>query len=356
MKNVFGNQYFALEALEEIPENLSQIYTKALSILKVPFTHNIIKVEKNYQSVTLAFYPHLDDNPHPYLKESIKIFITEDRSTVKKESLENPVILHRIETMLHSKNNRIYELEEITAQEEELGFYGEEHKLYIGRRSYWNELCRKHDLITSLSPEDNLTIKPEIVQLDLFGNPIQMVQRQKTAMSIKTASVPTREAFSQNFLTETVFDWGCGKGRDTNFLSANGLKVISYDKFLKPSPKPNEIDFSEIKSIICNYVLNVIENPIERIELVEEIVHRANHNTIVLFSARSKSEIDNFAKKSKWRKYNDGYFTSTNTFQKGFTAEELKLMVNDYGTIVKEIETKSYAYIILKVLKHETFN
>jgi hypothetical protein len=353
MKTVFGNQYFALEAIDEVPDNIREIYETALKILKVPFLHNLVKVEKDFQSVTLSYYPHLDENPHPYLKESLKIFINEGRFSTKKETLENPVILHRLETMLHSKNPRISELEEITVNEEELGFYGESHKLYLARRTYWNNLCREYNLLISMSPEDNLTNSTKATQLDLFGNTVQLVQRQKTAMSIKTASAPTREAFSLGYLKEVIFDWGCGKERDTNFLKENGLNVISYDKFLKPFPNPNDVDFTEINSIICNYVINVIENPTERLELIEDIFSKAINGSTVLISARSKSEIEEFAKKSKWRKYEDGYLTSTKTFQKGFALEELKTIIFKYGQILKAIETKSYVYIIIKVEKNE---
>lgn len=348
MKNVYGNIYFALEALEEIPLELKNIYQEAKKKLSSPFQHNLVKIEKDRKSVTLLNYPHLDTHAHPYLKCSLKISLDKlVKVKLKNESKDNPVILHRIELMLSGTNPRIKDLAKLTEHEEKHSLYDSEHIKFIGRRKYWNKICRELNLTNSVSPEDNLLAQ----QLDLFGQVHSPIKRAKTAMSTKTPSAPTKILFEKNIIKNKVLDWGCGKGRDSKFLVENGFDVLSYDKYHKPTPDPHSIDFSEINTILLNYVLNVIENQNERTDLLKEIYSYANNKCLVLISVRSKKEIETFAKKSNWKNFNDGYITTRNTFQKGFTQDELSKLIENLIEIIEIIDNRSYIYCIGKIKK-----
>ncbi len=347
MKIVFGNMYFSVFALEEISEEIKTLYLEALDRLNINFEHNLVKVEKGMESITLLYYPHLHSHAHPYLSKSLKIFLKEDRiGSIIKESTDNPVILHRIELMLHSKDKRIPKLKILTSKEEEHELYSSEHIKFIGRRKYWNKLCRDVGIYESVSPEDNLLTK----QLDLFGNAEILIKRGATAMSTHKPSAPTQVLFKSGLITDNIFDWGCGKGRDTRFLQSKNYNVESYDKYNKPFPTPSQIDFSKVRTVLLNYVLNVIEDKQERLDLLSEISQRCLPGTLLLVSVRSKKEITEFANKSRWKHYNDGYITSRNTFQKGFDTNELKALLDPIVEHDKLENCGSYIYCYGKIL------
>ena len=151
------------------------------------------------------------------------------------------------------------------------------------------------------------------------------IQRQKTAIARSNVSVPTKWAFEQGIIADgsSVFDWGCGKGADVKWLREQGCTVVGYDPYHAPMFNPDTLPFKNFDVIICNYVLNVIECPQERIDLIQKIVHSAGKDCKIMFSARPDKQINKEGKKNGWKVYSDGFITSHNTFQKGYNLEEL---------------------------------
>jgi len=157
------------------------------------------------------------------------------------------------------------------------------------------------------------------------------IQRHKTAISRAKVSVPTKWAFLQGIVKSgsRVYDWGCGKGKDSEWLKEQGCIVTSYDPFYAPENDPDSVDFSKIDVVICNYVLNVIECPQSRIDLVESIAKSIGNNNIQLvISARPENQINKEAIKNGWKEYSDGFITSRDTFQKGYSLEGLNDLVS----------------------------
>lgn len=349
MKIVFGNVYFALESIDEIPDDIREVYERALRRLPFTFRHNVVKVSKDRQFVTLLYYPHLDTHAHPYLAESVLVPLNENLSIKRKiETRTNPVILHRVELLLSSSNPRRKYLEKLTKREEELGLFAPEHRPYIGRRRYWNNLCRAVGLEESIAPGE----EPGPTQLELFdiASKIQ-VRRERTAKSGHKPSFPTRWAFQKGYIQPVVFDWGCGRGRDTIWLESQGIETIGYDPFYKPEPSPHSVDFGRVKTVLLNYVLNVIEDCEERIELLKLIQKLVSDSTIVLVSARSEKEIRAKAVSSQWRRYADGYITSRSTFQKGFSLRELVSLCSSIGEVIESLEFSGGVACVVSVTK-----
>lgn len=151
MKVVFGNYYFASEALEDIPKNLFEIYEQNKIGLPQYFSFNMIKITKHFDKITFSFYPHLNSHAHPFISESITV----DTKTSLLKNIRyntNPFILHRLENILSKSNLRNATLEKLTKKEEQFGFYSKEHIQLIGRKDYWNCLCLMHNLTESLCP------------------------------------------------------------------------------------------------------------------------------------------------------------------------------------------------------------
>lgn len=140
------------------------------------------------------------------------------------------------------------------------------------------------------------------------------VARHRTAMTRAALSRPVALAIGDGVLSpsQSVFDYGCGRGDDLRNLSALGYRIDGWD----PSHRP--------KSAICpadvvnlGYVINVIEDRVER----RETLHRAwtVAQQLLIVSSRLVWEASDL----EGRPHADGLMTRTGTFQKFFEQAEL---------------------------------
>src|SRR5437016_1127910 len=87
------------------------------------------------------------------------------------------------------------------------------------------------------------------------------ILRHRTALHRTDLSRPARCALRDGLITPatTVFDYGCGHGRDVEFLQAQGIACAGWDPVFCPSHTVHEADVVQL-----GYVINVIEDPCER--------------------------------------------------------------------------------------------
>ena len=81
------------------------------------------------------------------------------------------------------------------------------------------------------------------------GNP----NSHLTAKERDRVSYPTRWLFNQGLIKGEVLDYGCGFGKDVEFLNSKNHNCSGYDPFYAPEYPEKKFD-----TIICNYVLNVL--------------------------------------------------------------------------------------------------
>ena len=177
------------------------------------------------------------------------------------------------------------------------------------------------------------------------------IKREATAISRTNISVPTRMAIEKKFVKSVVYDWGCGKGKDTQLLNDMGIPTIGYDPHYFPGTSPDKIDFSDINTILLNYVLNVIETRQERFEVLEQIHSFAQENTNVVIAVRSKKDVDREALKNNWIEYGDGFITKKQTFQKGYTNDELARVCSFMGATHGVYPISSGIVCVVKIIK-----
>ncbi|MFD7077146.1 DNA phosphorothioation-associated putative methyltransferase [Nocardioides sp. NPDC059952] len=142
----------------------------------------------------------------------------------------------------------------------------------------------------------------------------QTVARHKTALSRTALSRPMATALSDGLLDPTcsVFDYGCGKGDDIRHLRSSGYEVGGWD----PTHRPNA-HRTPAKVVNLGYVLNVIERPNERADVLRAAWALAEDLLIV--SARMNWD----ARDLVGRPMGDGLVTRTGTFQKFYDQNEL---------------------------------
>ena len=144
------------------------------------------------------------------------------------------------------------------------------------------------------------------------------IPRYKTAISRNKVSKPVRLALLNNLINKatTVFDYGCGRGKDVEYLNQLDIKSFGYDPYYFPK---NDIITSDV--VMLNYVINVIENLEERINVIRDSLIISK--SILLISVRLKKELPKV-----FTPFNDGIITRKGTFQKFFDQTELEDWLN----------------------------
>ena len=140
------------------------------------------------------------------------------------------------------------------------------------------------------------------------------VARHKTAMSRAALSRPMATAVRDEILkpTNSVFDYGCGRGDDIRHLSALGFTVAGWDPTHRPNAERRKADIVNL-----GYVVNVIERPDERAATLRQAWDLARD--VLVVSSRLTWEARNL----EGRPLGDGLLTSKGTFQKLYDQSEL---------------------------------
>ena len=141
-----------------------------------------------------------------------------------------------------------------------------------------------------------------------------MVERHRTAISRGQLSVPLQAAARHGFLdgTQTVFDYGCGRGNDLAILTVAGISATGWDPHFRP-----DAELSPADVVNLGYVVNVIEHPAERVEALQRAFELARQCLVVSVLTPGQEAA---AGSKPW---GDGMLTSRGTFQKHFTQSEI---------------------------------
>lgn len=82
----------------------------------------------------------------------------------------------------------------------------------------------------------------------------------KTAIKRKAPSLPMRHLSGKNLLVGRMLDYGSGRGYD-----AEHFKMVKFDPHFAPE-RPS----GKFNTIVCNYVLNVVDIPTQR-QILDDI-------------------------------------------------------------------------------------
>jgi DNA phosphorothioation-associated putative methyltransferase len=142
------------------------------------------------------------------------------------------------------------------------------------------------------------------------------VGRHRTAMRRVRCSRPVGLAHAEGLIEpgRTFFDYGCGHGGDVRFLAAHGIQASGWDPHFAPDVQVTPADVVNL-----GYVLNVIENPKERLETLEKAYAAANY--VLIVSVRVDNTLEDAVE------FGDGVVTGKGTFQKIFTQDEFKTYI-----------------------------
>lgn len=295
----------------ELPETLRTVTDRLRKRLSLGSEFNIIKFSTVDLRCSFLSYPDFFDDPHPVLTESVSI----DLATAKARRIiyrdrSNPPILHRKEAFLPDSHPEAERFRRLTDQEEGAGLY--EKTATIGFKLNWERLLaekglgyRGHELISVEPAGDGPLAATEADR---------RIDRHRTALSRADLSKPVKCLLDHGLIrqTETFFDYGCGLGDDVAGLSVLGYAASGWDPHFAP-----DADKSLADVVNLGFVLNVIEDPAERVEvLVDAWEH--TRKLLIVSTLITGRESYSYAEA-----YADGLVTVRNTFQKHFEPTEL---------------------------------
>ena len=143
----------------------------------------------------------------------------------------------------------------------------------------------------------------------------EAIPRHRTAIKRRDLSLPVKCALRDGLVSpsSTLFDYGCGRGRDIELLRSQGFDASGWD----PSFFPNE-SHQEADVVNLGYVINVIENSDERAATLRKAWELCRQLLVVsaqvLVQGRGQAQVE----------FGDGILTGRGTFQKFFGQVELK--------------------------------
>jgi DNA phosphorothioation-associated putative methyltransferase len=149
------------------------------------------------------------------------------------------------------------------------------------------------------------------------------VARHRAAMTRVELSRPVRLAIESGIITSetTIFDYGCGLGGDVSRLQAAGYNCTGWDPYYYP-----DIEWRSADIINLSYIINVIEDPIERDRALIQ-AWELTGKVLIVAAQILVNELRGMLA------YGDGILTKRNTFQKYYQQAELKEYIDRILTV-----------------------
>jgi DNA phosphorothioation-associated putative methyltransferase len=166
------------------------------------------------------------------------------------------------------------------------------------------------------------------------AEPPAAILRHKTAIRRFQPSRPISVACEHGLISPdtTVFDYGCGRGDDVQLLSESGIMASGWDPhFCSENP------IREADVVNLGYVLNVIEDPRERSDVLLRALNLARRALIVAV------RVDNGPQSGE--SFNDGLITTRSGFQKLFKQSEFRSYLENVTGLPPAMAALGIAYL-----------
>ena len=307
---------YRVDGMADCGQELNDLLARLVVGYGVGPEFNVIKFRTDELKVSFLSYPGFFDEPHPVLRHAITI----DLATGKARHTDyagnlNPPILHRKESFLPAGHPQRREFEALTRAEEEAGLY--ENTATIGFKLNWERLlaAKGFNIVGH-----QLVCGSAVTEEGGTSHQSPEVQRHKTALTRYELSKPVKSLLEYGLLQvgTTFFDYGCGQGADVNGLQALGHETDGWDPVFRPEVAKREADVVNL-----GYVVNVIEDPAERLEALVDAFRHTRRLLVVSAMIQQTMEIE------PANRLHDGVLTQRNTFQKYFEQQELQQYIED---------------------------
>jgi DNA phosphorothioation-associated putative methyltransferase len=276
---------------------------------------NVAKINIRSQRISWLEYLDFERDPFPALVTSWSAANGGEASLTRRSYSEslNPPVLHRKELLVGSAHPDFDRWSQVTTAAEQIGLFDDAGA--IGFQINWRRAIAAagYALIDDqFVPVGNATADSGGGD-DEANGPHDGVRRHLTALARTSLSAPVQQLLRHGLLTaeRTFFDYGCGRGGDVSSLMGAGFNAAGWDPHYAP-------DHAKVSADVVNlgFVINVIEDPAERVE----VLHRAFGLTNGVLAV----SVMLYGQDTNGRPYGDGVITTRGTFQKYFSQAELK--------------------------------
>ena len=314
-KRVGGARYYHTTAIPwSGPKNQEAIEAATRIARLRSDAFNVVKIEgEPPRRVSLLAYEDFDSSAFPTLLDSWTVDLSEPRCAHRTyRTSANPPILHRKELLLGPDNPRRESFAALTKELERRNLFEKANS--IGFRRQWEKRLADAGIVVEGHTVQETNDTKEQSESNGTG-----VKRHRTAMARSALSAPMQALARHGFLDGdlSVFDYGCGRGDDMAVLSSAGIMVSGWDPHYAPGTRLEEADIVNL-----GFVLNVIEEPSERIEAIQAAFGLARRVLAVAVMLVGKADT------STLRPFRDGFVTAHNTFQKYFAQHEARSLVS----------------------------
>ena len=315
-KRVGGARYFHESAVQWTSLSSRKAMEKAMRIARVnPRAFNVVKFDgEPPERVSLLAYEDFEASAFPTLLDSWTIDFNRQRCVHRSyRTSRNPPILHRKELLLALDDPRRETFAQLTEQLERRDLFEKANS--IGFRREWEKRLANAGIVIE---DHKIKVRDKETAQRQYEKRSSVVDRHRTAIVRSGLSAPMQALARHGFFDKgaSVFDYGCGRGDDMAVLSRAGICVSGWDPHYAPGTKLEESDVVNL-----GFVLNVIEEPSERIEAIQAAYRLARRVLAIAVMLTGKADT------STLRPFRDGFVTAHNTFQKYFSQHEALVLI-----------------------------
>ncbi|VWX37420.1 Peptidase M15A [Limnobacter sp. 130] len=314
MKLVAGNIYVHKDQLDGLDPMVKEAVREALQL--TPITDwsdfDLVRYTDKLDEFSFLSYSSFLEDAFPRLLKSHKVQLSKRSVSFRDyRDSSNPPILHRKELFSVFDSELLEKWSALTLALEEVGAFDE--PLKIGFQNQWVKTLHAkgfyvdgHHLLP-LANQDSL-----VDRITLIESNGSMVQRHLTALTRYALSAPVQQLIRCGLLMKesSFFDYGCGRGDDLRALLDNGYQAGGWDPHFA-----NEQVIYEADVVNLGFVLNVIEDPLERSLALKKALKLAQKVLSVGVMVANENNVSGTP-------YADGVLTSRQTFQKYFSQQE----------------------------------
>lgn len=314
-KRVLDDLYLHIEGINRRldPEQCAKVMPVIQQLRSITLVApNVLKLNLRTGRYSLLAYPEFETSAFPELRASWTMSDTGALAYRTYEDSLNPPILHRKELLVPENWPQRGEWVQLTKAAESIGLFDDSRA--IGFKLNWEQLVASkgyrvfgHELLPLGNADGEAAVSPQ-------DSPrAASIQRHLTAMVRSSLSAPVQLLIRSGLLAPGVsfFDYGCGRGSDMTGLAEDGYQVGGWDPYYAPYSPLFAADVVNL-----GFVVNVIEDPAERVEAITKAASLAR-SVLAVSVMLYNNEVAG-------KPYGDGFITSRNTFQKYFSQGEFK--------------------------------
>lgn len=313
-KRLPGALYAFRSTSSDFGPQLNSLLANLVEVHAIGSAYNLIKFRTNELKLSFLSYPNFISDPHPALRHAVVVdLVTGKARHTDYGANHNPPILHRKESFLPKGHPQHDVYSALTEAEVHAGLY--ENAATIGFKLNWERLLKEKGMVIE---GHTLKLTSPLAREERTDAPV--IERHKTAMTRYDLSKPVKSLLEYGVLKGgmTFFDYGCGQGSDVRGLVTLGHRATGWDPAYQSTAPKAEADI-----VNMGYVLNVIEDPAERLEALVDAFRYAKRLLVVSGLICETVSTETAAQ------YRDGVVTKRNTFQKFYEQQELQQYIED---------------------------